>query len=301
MRNSKRGYITIFAVMLFLCLTTLCSCSVNFDFDDVSQYTPSENTSDLIVHYLDVGQGDSIFIEMPDSHTMLIDAGVSGEGESIESYINDCGYTSIDYLVATHPHSDHIGSMEYVVESMEIGSIYMPNAVTTTKTYEKLLTAIDDKDYKITSAKAGMNIIDEENFTVDIIGPEIIDESNLNNSSIIIKMTYGNRSFLFIGDAEEEELDTITADMSADVLKVGHHGSRTSTTEDFLYEVNPEYAVISCGKENSYGHPHEEAISLLNQFGVTYYRTDEQGTIIITSDGDNINVETGAVSIERAG
>ncbi len=146
---------------------------------------------------------------------------------------------------------------------------------------------------KIKSARAGMSIVDEEDLNVDILAPVEIDEGELNNCSIIIKITYESDSYLFIGDAEKEELSTVTADMSADVLKVGHHGSRTSTTEEFLEEVNPEYAVISCGVDNDYGHPHEEAISLLNEFNVEYYRTDLQGTIKITSDGSrNYSVTT---------
>ena len=307
MRKSKFNCIIKSILISALSLITLCSCTININFDDLFEggsgqsNVGAEDSGNLVVNYLDVGQGDSIFIQMPDSRTMLIDAGVSGEGESIQGYINDCGYTSIDYLVATHPHADHIGSMAYVVNNMDIGTIYMPNAVATTKTYENLLTAIAENGYRIKTARAGTNIIDEDNFTVDILGPETIDESNLNNSSVILKMTYGSTKFLFIGDAEEEELSSITADMSADVLKVGHHGSRTSTTEEFLYEVDPDYAVISCGRDNDYGHPHSEAIDLLESFGVEYFRTDEQGTIIITSDGSNIEIQTGAASIERVG
>jgi competence protein ComEC len=284
-----------------MCVLTLCSCTFNINFDDglESSFVPSDDSTDLVVHYLDVGQGDSIFIELPNSQSMLIDAGVSGEGESIESYINDSGYSKIDYLVATHPHADHIGSMTYIVKNIDIGSIYMPKVSTTTKTYEKLLTAISDKGYKVKSATAGMTIVEDSGFSVDILGPEEVDEDDMNNSSIIIKITYGSKSFLFIGDAETEELNTITSDMSADVLKVGHHGSRTSTTEKFLQEVNPEYAVISCGKDNDYGHPHSEVIALLNQFDITYYRTDTQGTIIISSDGSSIDIQTNATSIER--
>jgi competence protein ComEC len=284
-----------------MCVLTLCSCTFNINFDNAleSSFVPSDDSTDLVVHYLDVGQGDSIFIELPNSQSMLIDAGVSGEGESIESYINDSGYSKIDYLVATHPHADHIGSMTYIVKNIDIGSIYMPKVSTTTKTYEKLLTAISDKGYKVKSATAGMTIVEDSGFSVDILGPEEVDEDDMNNSSIIIKITYGSKSFLFIGDAETEELNTITSDMSADVLKVGHHGSRTSTTEEFLQEVNPEYAVISCGKDNDYGHPHSEVIALLNQFDITYYRTDTQGTIIISSDGSSIDIQTNATSIER--
>ncbi len=151
--------------------------------------------------------------------------------KSITEYINNLGYTNIDYLVATHPHADHIGSMAYVVKHNNVGEIYMPKVTTTTKTYENLLTAIADKGLKVKSAKAGMNIIDDNDFSINILAPVTIDEDNLNNCSVILKITYKNDSFLFLGDAEKKELETVTADMSAEVLKVGHHGSRTSTNK----------------------------------------------------------------------
>lgn len=290
MKKTKLNIFVKIFLLLVVCITTLCACSLE-DFSEIISSDVSvvdiTNTSDIVVHYLDIGQGDSIFVELPNGECMLIDAGVANRGEFIDSYITDKGYNKIDYLVATHPHADHIGSMAYVVSHMDIGQIYMPKVATTTKTYEKLLEAIQEKDLKIKSAKAGMSIIDTGDFNASIIAPVEIAESDLNNCSIIIKITYGDDSYLFIGDAEKSELNTVSDDMSADVLKVGHHGSRTSTTYDFLEEVNPIYAVISCGVDNDYGHPHNETIELLNQFYVEYYRTDLQGTIIITSDGSH--------------
>lgn len=288
--------IFIKAVLLFaVCTTTLCACSVEnlLDYYLSENYAGSVYADNISAHFIDIGQGDSIFIELPNHECMLIDAGIANKGEYIENYIISTGYDTIDYLIATHPHADHIGSIDYIVSNMDIGSIYMPKVSTTTKTYERLLEAVQEKGMKIKSARAGMSIVDEEDLNVDILAPVEIDEGELNNCSIIIKITYESDSYLFIGDAEKEELSTVTADMSADVLKVGHHGSRTSTTEEFLEEVNPEYAVISCGIDNDYGHPHEEAISLLNEFNVEYYRTDLQGTIKITSDGSrNYSVTT---------
>lgn len=288
--------IFIKVVLLFaVCTITLCACS----FENLVDYYLNENyagsvyADNISAHFIDIGQGDSIFIELPNHECMLIDAGIANKGEYIENYIISTGYDKVDYLIATHPHADHIGSMDYIVSNMDIGSIYMPKVSTTTKTYERLLEAVQEKGMKIKSARAGMSIVDEEDLNVDILAPVEIDEGELNNCSIIIKIIYESDSYLFIGDAEKEELSTVTADMSADVLKVGHHGSRTSTTEEFLEEVNPEYAVISCGIDNDYGHPHEEAVSLLNEFNVEYYRTDLQGTIKITSDGSrNYSVTT---------
>ncbi len=295
--HNSRFFIKI-SVLIVLLITVLCSCTFNITyflgntFDNIYD-------SEIKVHFLDVGQGDCIFIELPDSRSMLIDAGVSGEGESIKEYINDEGFSKLDYLIATHPHADHIGSMAYIVENMDIGSIYMPRVSTTTKTYEKLLTAVSNKNYKIKSAEAGMSIIDEDNLQADIIAPVKIDSKNLNNSSVVLMITYYDIKFLFTGDAEKAELDTITDDISADVLKVGHHGSKTSTTEEFLQNVNPSYAVISCGKDNDYGHPHTQALKLFEKYNVCLFRTDQQGTIIISSDGKNIEAEYGADSIER--
>lgn len=293
--KSKHNCLIKIILSVLSCAFLLCSCSFRFNIND----SDSKSENDLVVHYLDVGQGDSIFIELPSSETMLIDAGVSGLGEGIVDYINDCGYSKIDYLVATHPHADHIGSMAYVVENMHIGEIYMPKVSTTTRTYEKLLTAISDKGLKIKSAHSGMSIADESDFSIDVLGPVTIDEDSLNNCSVLLKITHKNNKFLFIGDAEKQELGTVNADLSADVLKVGHHGSRTSTTEDLLERVDPSIAVISLGKDNDYGHPHKSTINLLNKFNVATYRTDEDGTIIMSSDGNNIATLTGVKSIER--
>lgn len=231
---------------------------------------------------------------------MLIDAGENNLGEGIKNYIGDCGYSKIDYLVATHPHADHIGSMAYIVRNMDIGSVYMPKVSTNTKTYENLLESIFDKGLKINSAKAGLTIAEESGYTINVVAPVTIDEDNLNNSSAVIKLTYKNNTFLFTGDAEKKELETITADISADVLKVGHHGSTTSTTEEFLNEVNPNYAVISAGEDNSYGHPHKETLDLLEKFNCKIFRTDVDKTIVFSSDGNTISVKSSEHTIEKA-
>ena len=205
--NSKL-ILKLTALFAVICLA-LCSCSININVNgsDSESKTTVSKIGTLSVHYLDVGQGDSIFIELPNQKCMLIDAGENMYGKSITEYINNLGYTNIDYLVATHPHADHIGSMAYVVKHNNIGEIYMPKVTTTTKTYENLLTAIADKGLKVKSAKVGMNIIDDNDFSINILAPVTIDEDNLNNCSVILKMTYKNDSFLFLGDAEKKELE----------------------------------------------------------------------------------------------
>lgn len=298
-KSSMKIRFSVFLSLLFS-LLLLCSCSVNINLnsDDTEKLSQKDT---LNVHFLDVGQGDSIFIELPDEKTMLIDAGENYHGEGIINYIDDCGYSKIDYLVATHPHADHIGSMGYIVRNMDIGSVYMPKAAANTKTYENLLESISDKGLKITSAKAGLTIAEESDYIINVVAPVTIDESNLNNSSAVIKLTYKNNSFLFTGDAEKKELETITDDISADVLKVGHHGSNTSTTEEFLYEVRPTYAVISVGEGNEYGHPHKETLRLLEEFNCELYRTDIDKTVVFSSDGNTISVKSGEQSIKKAG
>lgn len=296
--HSLKIRFSVFLSLLFS-LLILCSCSVN-----VNQNGDSESAlqKDMLnVHFLDVGQGDSIFVELPDEKTMLIDAGENYHGEGIKNYIGDCGYSKIDYLVATHPHADHIGSMAYIVRNMDIGSVYMPKAAANTKTYENLLESISDKGLRVTSAKAGLTIAEESDYTINVAAPVTIDEDNLNNSSAVIKLTYKDNTFLFTGDAEKKELETITADISADVLKVGHHGSTTSTTEEFLNAVSPTYAVISVGEDNSYGHPHKETLALLEEFNCMVYRTDIDKTVVFSSDGKTISVKSGEKSIKKAG
>lgn len=296
--HSLKIRFSVFLSLLFS-LLILCSCSVN-----VNQNGDSESAlqKDMLnVHFLDVGQGDSIFVELPDEKTMLIDAGENYHGEGIKNYIGDCGYSKIDYLVATHPHADHIGSMAYIVRNMDIGSVYMPKAAANTKTYENLLESISDKGLRVTSAKAGLTIAEESDYTINVVAPVTIDEDNLNNSSAVIKLTYKDNTFLFTGDAEKKELETITADISADVLKVGHHGSTTSTTEEFLNAVSPTYAVISVGEDNSYGHPHKDTLDLLEEFNCMVYRTDIDKTVVFSSDGKTISVKSSEKSIKKAG
>ena len=251
------------------------------------------------VHFLDVGQGDSIFIELTQGKSMLIDASTADCGEGIAEYIQDNGYSKIDYLVATHPHVDHIGGMQDVVEQLEIGEIYMPKASTTTKTYKNLLKAIKAKGNKINTAKAGSTIYSDSSLGIDILAPNSDSYDELNDYSIVIKLVYGKKSFLFTGDAEKLSEDEITADVSADVLKVGHHGSSTSSSEKFIKRVNPEFAVISCGKDNSYGHPHKETIETLKKYDVEVFRTDKMGTIIAQTDGESLEITDGNKSIEN--
>lgn len=292
----KHKRIISFILCVVLALTTLCSCE-DWQFGSVLR---QEGT--LVCHYLDVGQGDSIYIELPNDQTMLIDSGENYHGESLLRYIRDTGHTKIDYLIASHPHSDHIGSMAYVVRNFDIGKIYMPKVSSNSRQYENLLKAIKSKKLTVQNGKAGVNILTDADrqLSADIVAPVKLNKENLNNSSIVMKLQYAKTSFLFMGDAEKPELATITSDIKADVLKVGHHGSSTSTTKGFLEKVEPKIAVISCGRDNDYGHPHKATLKYLKQINCEIHRTDKEGTVSVTSDGRDYTVQTGLHSIERA-
>ena len=243
------------------------------------------------VHFIDVGQGDSSFVHFPNAKTMLIDAGENDKGETVVEYLDNHGIEKIDFLVGTHPHSDHIGGLDVVIDNFEIGEVYMPYVSTTTKTYEDVLKAISAKNLKIKKAEKGKVIFEDEDTLIEIIGPVDINEENFNNCSAIVKLTYKNKVFLFTGDAETEAEDKLE-NVDADVLKVGHHGSSTSSSERFIRRVSPDLAIISVGKDNDYGHPHKEVKKLFEELDIDTLRTDECGTIIVKTDGEQISVET---------
>jgi len=250
----------------------------------------------LSVHYIDVGQGDCIFIKS-NSGTMLIDAGEKGNDKKILSYIKNQGVDTIDYLVATHPHSDHIGSMPQVIEGLNIKNVIMPKLskinMPTTKGYENFLNAVKTSGANVIAAEK------DAQYTMGDVSFEVLSPSqqpkDLNNMSVVIKLKYKNTDFLFMGDAEaiiEQEILNNGYDVTADVLKLGHHGSNTSNSEVFLKAVKPSIAIISCGKDNSYGHPHSETLNSLKTYNINYKRTDECGTIVVGSDGDKLIIST---------
>jgi len=274
---------------------------------------PKENTTsvgndikdaygNLKVHYIDVGQADSILIQQGSS-SMLIDAGNNEDANTVKNYISEQGITKLNYIVGTHPHEDHIGGLDYVINSFKVGKIYMPKATSNTKTFQDVVSAIKAKGMKATVPKV-LETFKVGNATATILAPNSSGYEDLNNTSIVIRLTFGNNSFMFDGDAEdisENEMLAKGLDVSAYVLKVGHHGSNSSTTEAFLDKVNPKYAVISVGKDNSYGHPHKSTMEKLKAKGIKVYRTDENGTIVATSDGENITFNTKVGSYAFAG
>lgn len=259
-----------------------------------NQSKPSESQTSnasgtLKVSYIDVGQADSILVQQGTS-SMLIDAGTNEASEKVKNYIASQGVTKLDYVVGTHPHEDHIGGLDVAINSFQVGTVYMPKITNTTKTFTDVVKAIKNKGLQAVSPKAGETFkLGEASCTV--LAPNSSKYEDLNNYSIVIKVTFGNNSFMFDGDAEdvsEKEMLSKGFDVKADVLKVGHHGSSSSTTEGFLNAVNPKYAVISVGKGNTYGHPHESTMNRLKAHNIAVYRTDECGTIVAISDGNNI-------------
>lgn len=256
--------------------------------------TTEKASGGLKVHFLDVGQADSILVQIPNDQSMLVDAGNNADGTSVVSYLNQQGIKKIDYLIGTHPHEDHIGGMDNVIRSFDIGQVFMPRATTTTKTFEDVLLAIKQKGLKITTAKAGVTVLEQGNLKVNFVAPVGSGYEDMNNWSAVTRIQYGDTAFLLTGDAEaqsEEEMLASGGNLKADVLKVGHHGSISSTTPSFLKMVAPKYAVISVGTGNDYGHPHKETLTKLKNAGVQVYRTDMNGTIVFVSDGKTITID----------
>ena len=256
------------------------------------------NADSFTVYCFNVGQADAIFIDMP-SADVLIDAGNNSDGVYIVSQLHKMGVEKIDYLIGTHPHEDHIGGMDDVVENMEIGKIYLPetskNDTPKTKTYKDLLNAIDDKGYHTTYAEAGDTVFEGENLKFEILAPSSTDYGDLNAYSIVTKLSFYETEILFMGDAEQEiEQDILRsgADIDADIIKVGHHGSRTSSSDEFIDQTDAECAIISCGTDNTYGHPHDKTLKKLKEYSIKTYRTDLLGTVIIECDKVGYEIRT---------
>lgn len=278
MKNNIKS-IVAFVTVLFLILSMLIGC---------------DQTSDILtIHMIDVGQGESILISTPNNKTILIDAGEVAQGRKVKSYLLKHGINKIDLLIGTHPHTDHIGGLSEIIDNFEIGEIIMPKKLHTSATFEKLLAAIESKKLTISAPKPNSIIEFDRDIKLHFLGPIRDYGDNLNLWSIVFRLDYKNKPFLFTGDMEYgAEMDLINTyninDLSANVLNVGHHGSNSSTSQQFLDCVGPEIALISLGSNNPYNHPHEEVITRLEQSKVLIYRTDLQHTVVIYSDGESI-------------
>lgn len=250
--------------------------------------TDSNNTDVVKVEYIDVGQADAILIENNKKY-MLIDAGNNEDGDLLVNYFKDKNITDFEYVVATHPHEDHIGGMDNIIKNFNIKNYYMPDCYTTTKTFEELLDALEEKNLSFETPDIDSEfLLGDALFKVLYTGT---DKRDLNNTSIVLRMTYKDVSFMFTGDATNTtEKKILAKDLQSDVLKVGHHGSQYSTSDEFLDKVNPKYAIISVGTGNVYDHPKDITLNKLK--GIEVHRTDKEGTIRVISDGKNIDIET---------
>lgn len=281
-------------VVLIVSFLVLSGCTFNFSNGIVTDNKTQVKNIDkkIQVHFLDVGEADATFIELPNKKAMLIDGGEAKNSKDIISYIKSLGYERIDYVIGTHPHADHIGGLSEIIKTFDIGAIYMPKVVATSKTYENLLRTISTKGQKIKTGATGVEVINEEELQALIVAPNKDKYTGYNNYSIVLKLTYKSVSYLFTGDIEVKSEKEIVGDIKSDVLKVSHHGSNTSSSKYFLDKVKPKYAIISVGANNKYGHPNNETIDRINKYTNYIYRTDINGNIIVSSDGDNILIET---------
>jgi len=266
--------------------------------------------ADLSIHYIDVGQGDCSLVIFGET-TILIDAGEKEMGERVIAYLNGQGIKKLDYIIATHPHSDHIGGLPNIIKTFDVGSVIAPRLaaemIPTAKSYENFLVSLKNKALKLTAARNGSvyTIYSKKPDTSDdkvkaaefeIISP-ISSKSDaytdINNYSVVLKLTYKNTSFLFTGDASkpaEADILESNANISADVIKVPHHGSSSASTADYLKAVSPSIGIIQCGKDNSYSHPSEKIVSRYENADVTLYRNDIYGNIVVYSDGEKIKI-----------
>lgn len=264
----------------------LCSCTQ----PNEESINCSLDNNLFAVHFIDVGQGDSTLLVSPDNKSMLIDAGDNSHGKKVVNYLNKLNIKKIDILIGTHPDADHIGGLDYVIKHFDIGSFYMPDKTHNTNTFKDVLLAAKNKNLKIYKAKSGVNFSLGKSIRCNVLSP-IKTYSDNNLCSLVIKSTYKNKSFLFTGDAEfENEQDMIKSNNSikSNILKVGHHGSSSSTSNDFLLKVKPDIAVISCKYNNKYHHPSEKTLTLLKKYNIPLYRTDKQGDIVLFCDGYKI-------------
>ena len=256
----------------------------------IALLTGCDKNKDFCIHVIDVGQADSILITTPSNKNMLIDGGDEDSAKIIKSYLKNKKVKNLDVVIATHPDSDHIGSLDYIIDNFDVEKIYMPNQTTDSECYINLIDSCNKKNLKVNylSKDDSFNLDDSTN--IYVLSPSYITDNN-NSNSIVLNISYKNNNFLFTGDCEESnEMDMINSyDLeNIDFLKVAHHGSSTSSSLEFLKEISPSIAVISCGYKNDYGHPHRSTLQNLESVNAKVFRTDVNGSMQFYSDGNKI-------------
>ena len=282
----------ILAIISTVTVLSFAGCGAQKN-NNISKSSAESEYSGMSVTYLNVGQGDSELIQV-NGINMLIDAGTNAGANDLVKDLKNRGIKTIDIAIATHPHEDHLGGMDEVLENFDVKSFYAPKVAHTTKTYENMLKAVKNEGLKIQQIKEGTKIDLGKDTEVQVYSPVKSQYEELNNYSPVMKISYGQNSFMFTGDAEslvEKEILNENKDLKADVLKLGHHGSHSSTSEEFLKAVNPSIAIVSCAKDNKYGHPHKETMSNLKKAGITVYETFRDGDITISSNGKKLDVK----------
>ena len=246
------------------------------------------------VHMIDVGQGDSLLVVSPEGDIMLIDAGTNDSEPQLRSYLDSQGITEITYAVFTHPHEDHIGGADMVLNNYDVKNVIIPDATHTSTTFERMLEAIDKNNVNTIIPSPG-DKFDLGSASFLILGPVGSGYEELNDYSIVLRLDYGGTSFMMTGDAEtlsEREMLSYfpASEFKCDVLKMGHHGSSTSSCDEFLDAVDPDIALISCAEGNDYGHPHREIVAAIKERSIVSYNTAEVGSVVLKADGSTITV-----------
>lgn len=259
---------------------------------DLTQDSKVPKDSKLMISYMDVGQGDAAYIKV-NGNDILIDAGPRSNSKELLEQLKAKNIDDFELVIATHPHEDHIGGMVDVFKEYEVKAFYSPKITHTTKTYENLVKAVKDEGLKTKELKGGMVIDLGEGAKFEVFTPQKSEYEELNDYSPIMKLSFGDTSYLFTGDAEklaeEEALAKYKTSLDSDVIKFGHHGSSSSSSNAFIEAVSPKYGIISCAKDNKYGHPHRETLDIIKKYNIKTFRTDTDEEIILTSDGKSIN------------
>lgn len=284
--KKRKVYNCLFYIVLLLSFFAFIYISYNSNSNAIN--LSRDELDGIRIFYFDVGQADSILIQT-NNENMLIDAGNNADGENLVEFLKNQNITKFKYVFGTHAHEDHIGGLDNIILHFNVDHFYMPDVVSTTKTYEDILTALEQKQLKYEVPQIG-DKLNMGDLIIDVIYIGNESSNNLNNTSIVLKLTYKNIKLLFMGDLESNvEKNILDNDLKSDVLKVGHHGSNTSSSKDFIEKVKPSISIISVGKNNKYNHPKKSTIELLEKYDSKVLRTDELGTIILTSDGYKIN------------